>query len=165
VRTALAPQHSALARRRSIVLPRSWTERPRLRPSTEALARRLPMTIFRPQRMLEARIELQERSSLRRSTTMGPYLFFVVATGIWIAFGWTLAIRPVLLDRAWGGVRRLPLLAKPIVWIAFLPWLSALAIWESGWRTPRARLISVVVVAFAFIVFWWSGTPAAGTSS
>jgi hypothetical protein len=96
---------------------------------------------------------------------MGPYLFFIVATGIWIAFGWTLAIRPVLLDRAWGGVGRLPLLAKPIVWIAFLPWLSGLAIWESGWRTPRARLIAVLVVALAFIAFWWSGTPAGRTSS
>jgi hypothetical protein len=75
------------------------------------------------------------------------------------------AIRPVLLDRAWGGVRRLPLLAKPIVWIAFLPWLSGLAIWESGWRTPRARLIAVVIVALAFIAFWWAGTPAGRTSS
>ena len=96
---------------------------------------------------------------------MGPYLFFIVATGIWIAFGWTLAIRPVLLDRAGGGVRRLPLLAKPIVWIAFLPWLSGLAIWESGWRTRRARLIAVLVLALAFIAFWWSGTPAGGTPS
>ena len=96
---------------------------------------------------------------------MGAYLFFIVATGIWFAFGWMLATRPVLLDRAWGGVRRLPLLAKPMVWIAFLPWLSGLAIWESGWRTPRARLIAVMGVALAFIVFWWSGTPARGTSS
>jgi hypothetical protein len=70
---------------------------------------------------------------------MGPYVFFFVATGMWVAFGLALAARPVLLDRARAGVRRLPLVAKPVVWIVFLPWLGGLAIWESGWRTaPRA---------------------------
>jgi hypothetical protein len=43
---------------------------------------------------------------------------------------------------------------KPIVWVAFLPWLSGLAIWESGWRTLRARGIAVVLVAVTFIAFW-----------
>jgi len=95
---------------------------------------------------------------------MGPYVFFVVATAMWVAFGVALAAWPVMLDRAWAGVRRVPLVAKPVVWIALLPWLSGLAIWESGWRTPRARLIGVLVVALGFIVFWWSGTPAGGTS-
>ena len=55
---------------------------------------------------------------------MGPYVSFFVATGTWVAFGPALAARPVLLDRARAGVRRLPLV----------------------------------------IVFWWSGTPAGGTS-
>jgi hypothetical protein len=87
---------------------------------------------------------------------MGAYVFVVVCTGIWIAFGWALVTRPVVLGRAWGGVRRLPLLAKPIVWIALLPWLSGLAVWESNWRSPRARRIAVVVVALAFILFWSS---------
>jgi hypothetical protein len=95
---------------------------------------------------------------------MDGYLFFIFATGIWVAFGWTLATRPVVLDRAWDGVRRLPLRAKPIVWIVLLPWLSGLAIWESGWRSPRARLIAVGVVALAFILYWWTGTPAGGSS-
>jgi hypothetical protein len=95
---------------------------------------------------------------------MGGYAFFVVAIAIWIAFGVTLATKPVVLDRAWGGLRRLPLVAKPFVWIAFLPWLSGLAIWQSGWRTPRARLVALAVVAIAFIGFWWSGTPAGASS-
>src|SRR5215218_9724083 len=73
---------------------------------------------------------------------MGPYVFFVVATAMWVAFGVALAAWPVMLDRAWAGVRRVPLVAKPVVWIALLPWLSGLAIWESGWhaaRTPDRR--------------------------
>jgi hypothetical protein len=43
---------------------------------------------------------------------MGAYLFVVVCTGLWIAFGWALATRPILLDRAWDRVRGLPLLAS-----------------------------------------------------
>jgi membrane protease YdiL (CAAX protease family) len=85
---------------------------------------------------------------------MGAYLFYVVCVAIWLGFGWALLARPVVLDRAWSGVRRLPLMVKPVVWVAFLPWLSGLAIWESGWRTSRVRRIAVVIVALSFIVFW-----------
>lgn len=93
---------------------------------------------------------------------MGAYAFFIVCTSLWLAFGWALASRPAVLDRTWAGVRGLPLLAKPVVWIAFLPWLSGLAIWESSWRTPRARGLLVVLVAVAFIVFWASTTFQSG---
>jgi hypothetical protein len=97
---------------------------------------------------------------------MGAYMFFVVCTGIWIAFAWALANRPAMLDRAWAGVRGLPLIAKPVFWIAFLPWLSGLAIWESGWKTPHARRLVVCLVAVAFIVFWAAVTfPDAGGGS
>lgn len=89
---------------------------------------------------------------------MGAYVFFLVCTGIWLAFGWALLERPVALDRTWGRVRGLPLAAKPVVWVAFLPWLAGLAVWESSWRTPRARRIAVAFVALAFIVFWSSTT-------
>jgi hypothetical protein len=33
---------------------------------------------------------------------MGAYLFFIVCTGIWGAFGWALGARPLVLDRTWG---------------------------------------------------------------
>lgn len=85
---------------------------------------------------------------------MGAYLFLVVCTGLWIAFGWALATRPVVLDRAWARVRGLPSIATPVVWVAFFPWLSGLAVWESDWGTPRARRVAVALVALAFIVFW-----------
>ena len=89
---------------------------------------------------------------------MGGYFFLIVAVGAWLAFGWALATRPVLLDQVWGAVRSLPLAAKPLVWIAFLPWLAGLAAWESDWRTPRARLIIVLVIAAAWIAFWAANT-------
>jgi hypothetical protein len=96
---------------------------------------------------------------------MGAYLFVTVCTAIWIVFGWALARRPIVLDRAWARVRGLPLLAKPVVWVAFFPWLSGPAVWESNWRTPHARRIAVVLVALAFIVAWSSVTFGGGASS
>ena len=96
---------------------------------------------------------------------MGAFLFVIVCTAIWIGFGWALATRPVVLDRAWDRVRGLPLIAKPVVWVAFFPWLSGLAVWESHWGTPRARRIAVALVALAFIVFWSSLTFGGGGSS
>jgi|SRR5215208_2393927 len=97
---------------------------------------------------------------------MGTYLFYVVCVSIWFAFVWALLARPVVLDRAWVGMHRLPLLVKPLVWVAFLPWLGGLAIWESGWRDAHARRIAVVLVAITFIVFWTIVTfPSGGGSS
>jgi hypothetical protein len=93
---------------------------------------------------------------------MGTYIFLIVCTSLWLAFGWALATRPAVLDRTWAGVRALPLLAKPVVWIAFLPWLSGLAIWESNRGTPRTRRLLVLLVAVAFIVFWASTTVSSG---
>jgi hypothetical protein len=96
---------------------------------------------------------------------MGAYLFVIVCTALWIAFGWALATTPMVLDRAWAYVRGLPLIAKPVVWVAFLPWLSGLAVWESRWGTPRARRVAVALVALAFISFWSSVTFWGGGSS
>jgi hypothetical protein len=96
---------------------------------------------------------------------MGAYLFVIVCTGHWIVFGWALATRPAVLDRTWAGVRGLPLIAKPVVWVAFFPWLSGLAVWESNRGTPRARRIAVALVALAFIAFWSSLTFGGGGST
>ena len=96
---------------------------------------------------------------------MGAYLFYVACVSIWLVFGWALLERPAVLDRAWAGMQRLPLLVKPVVWVAFLPWLSGLAIWESGWRDPHARRIAVVLVAIACIAFWTVVTFPSGSGS
>jgi hypothetical protein len=88
----------------------------------------------------------------------GDFAFYVVCLALWAAFAWALVARPVVLDRAWGAVRGAPLLLKPVIWLAFLPWLSGLAIWESQWRTRRFRLAAVALVAAAFIALWTSLT-------
>ena len=95
---------------------------------------------------------------------MGAYLFVLACTGAWIAFGWALATRPILLDRAWDRVG-LPLPARPVVLVAFFPWLSGLAVWESNLGTARARRIAVTLMALAFIVFWSLMTFGGGGSA
>jgi hypothetical protein len=61
--------------------------------------------------------------SRRILPAMGGPFFLIVAVGAWLAFGFVLATRPVLLDQMWGAVRSLSSAAKPLVWIAFLPWI------------------------------------------
>jgi hypothetical protein len=51
------------------------------------------------------------------------------------------------------------------LWVAFFPWLSGLAVWESHWGTARARRIAVGLVALVFIVFWASVTFGGGGSA
>jgi hypothetical protein len=89
---------------------------------------------------------------------MGAYVFFVVCLALWAAFAWAAAARPAVLDQAWGRVRELPLIAQPVVWIALLPWLTGLAVWESHRGTAEGRRMLVVAIAAAFIVFWTAVT-------
>jgi hypothetical protein len=96
---------------------------------------------------------------------MGAYLFFIVCTGIWIAFGWSLTIRPEALDRAWTDVRALRWsqaggVDRSSRGSAVSP--SA----ESRWGSPRVRRVLVGLVAVAFSVFWASVTfPTPGRES
>jgi hypothetical protein len=85
---------------------------------------------------------------------MGNVISFTFCIAIWGIFGWALLERPRMLDDAWAGVRRTPLVLKPFLWIAFLPWLGGLAIWESGRGTATARRLAVAVLAAAFVAFW-----------
>jgi hypothetical protein len=82
---------------------------------------------------------------------MRDYISYAVCVGIWAAFAWALVWRPAVLDRAWRAVRDLPLPVEALAWIAFLPWMSGLAVWESS---RRDRRLGVLGVALAFIVFW-----------
>jgi hypothetical protein len=82
------------------------------------------------------------------------YISYAVCLGMWAAFGCVLVSRPAALARAWRAVRDLPLPVEALAWIVFLPWLSGLAIWESGWRGAQARRLAVLGVAMAFIAFW-----------
>jgi hypothetical protein len=71
---------------------------------------------------------------------------FVVFAVIWVAFGVGIVWRQGTLDRAWQRIQSLPLLARVVVWLLFLPVMIGLWIWESAW--PRlVRLVLVLGLA------------------
>ena len=63
---------------------------------------------------------------------MGGHPFVVVRTGLWALFGWAFAGRPVVLDPTWARIRALPLLAKPVAWLAFIGFWSSLTFGGGG---------------------------------
>jgi hypothetical protein len=78
--------------------------------------------------------------------------FFAVMVTVWGAFLGVLLRAPRTLDRAWLGVRAMPAVVAATIWLLTLPWMAALAIWESRWKGPTARLLAVVVLAVACVI-------------
>jgi len=75
---------------------------------------------------------------------LGATVWFVWMVSMWVAFFVLLAAG--LVDDLWSRVRDLPLLAEALLWVAFLPWMLASAVWTSSW--PDAlRLLLVVCFA------------------
>jgi len=77
--------------------------------------------------------------------------FAALFVGVWLAFGWALLVRPDLLDSAWGFVRSLPFFIRGLVWLAFLPWMIALAFWQGvlwpeSWPRPT-RYLAIAALA------------------
>lgn len=52
---------------------------------------------------------------------------------LWIGFALALVVNQEWLDVLWNWAQALPPLTRTIVWVAFLPVLVGLWIWESSW--------------------------------
>jgi hypothetical protein len=61
---------------------------------------------------------------------------------LWFGFAIALVVDREWLDLLWNSVRALPSVAEIIVWVAFLPIMVGLWIWESSW-TAIARLLAL----------------------
>ncbi len=61
---------------------------------------------------------------------------------LWFGFAIALVVDHEWLDLLWNSVRALPSVAEIIVWVAFLPIMVGLWIWESSW-TAIARLLAL----------------------
>ena len=73
---------------------------------------------------------------------LGATIWFVWMVAMWAAFFALLAAGR--LGDVWAWVRDLPLVVEGVLWIAFLPWLLATAVWESSW--PDTLRIALVVL-------------------
>ena len=72
----------------------------------------------------------------------------VIFLVLWVGFIAALVVNREWLDVLWNWAQALPIVARIIVWVLFLPILVGLWIWESTWSV-LGRL-----VGFAGIVAW-----------
>jgi hypothetical protein len=85
--------------------------------------------------------------SVAVSRVLSTYAIVIFAA-LWVGFAIALVVNREWLDLLWNWVRALPPVAEIIVWVAFLPGMVGLWIWESSW------LALVRLLAFAGIVGW-----------
>jgi hypothetical protein len=67
---------------------------------------------------------------------------------LWVGFVVALIVNQSWLDMLWNWVQILPLWLKIIVWLALLPIMTGLWIWQSSWS------IFVQVLAAAGMIGW-----------
>ena len=72
----------------------------------------------------------------------------VIFVALWVGFVIALLVNREWLDVLWNWAQALPVVARIIVWVLFLPIMVGLWIWESTWPV-LGRL-----VGFAGIVAW-----------
>ncbi|HSL64578.1 MAG TPA: hypothetical protein VK874_07955 [Gaiellaceae bacterium] len=81
------------------------------------------------------------------SRPLSATIWFVWMVAMWGVFLVLLAADR--LDGLWSWIRGLPLLVEGVLWIAFLPWLLATAVWTSSW----SGVVRVLLVC-CFAVGW-----------
>ena len=73
---------------------------------------------------------------------------FVTVCVLWAVFGVALISSNTSIHDVWTRVNDLPLAARGLLWIAFLPWMAAAGAWEASWALS-ARLVVVIGLAWA----------------
>ena len=69
-------------------------------------------------------------------------ILLLVFAALWAAFGVALVRDPARIEGSWRRLRALPLVARAVAWVLFLPVLAGIAIWRTGWP-QAARLVLV----------------------
>ena len=76
------------------------------------------------------------------------WMLFVVVVGIWAAFGYFMIASPATLGGLWEWVRAQHIMVQGLTWLAGLPWMIALAVWQSSW-VVWVRAVLVLGMAWA----------------
>jgi hypothetical protein len=84
--------------------------------------------------------------------------WFLFMVGSWIGFGVAAVWYPEALTDFWEWGRGLPLVAEIALWIATLPWMLALAVFETAWA-DWVQVSLIVALALSWIVFSRPRTP------
>jgi len=83
--------------------------------------------------------------------SMGAYAWFVGMAGSWVAFAILAITAGDALRDLWTRVQELPLVAEIVLWVLTLPWMLALAVWESSWD-EWLRMLLVTFIAAGWTV-------------
>jgi hypothetical protein len=75
---------------------------------------------------------------------------FVAVLVLWLVFGGALLLRREALDGAWHSFQHQPRVVQGLEAVLLLPWVVALAVWESKWALAL-RVVLVVGLAWATI--------------
>jgi hypothetical protein len=78
--------------------------------------------------------------------------WFLLMIGTWAAFGVAAVWYPETLIDLWEWGQRLPLAAEIGLWIGTLPWMLALAVFETAWP-DWARVAFIAALAVTWILF------------
>jgi hypothetical protein len=71
---------------------------------------------------------------------------FAVVVALWGAFLTLIVAAPAALDDIWRWVRDLPLVLELGAWLVALPWLLALAVWQSDWTGWLQGVVITLIV-------------------
>lgn len=81
---------------------------------------------------------------------------FIALTALWIAFGLVLVVSEASLHDLWVRVGDLPMTLRVGIWVLFLPWMCAAAVWETSWPVIwRAVLVLGLAWATVYAFFPW----------
>jgi hypothetical protein len=70
---------------------------------------------------------------------------------LWLGFALALIVNPGWLDQIWSWARALPLVARVIVWLVFLPVMTALWIWQAAWPAILRLLGAAGIVGWTLL--------------
>ena len=80
-------------------------------------------------------------------------ILFGVFAAAWAAFGISILRSQLSLDRAWERVGSLPVPARALAWLVFLPVLAGLWIWRRGWPFVARLALIAGVAGWNLLVF------------
>jgi hypothetical protein len=84
------------------------------------------------------------------SRALSTYAIVIFAM-LWVGFAIALVVNREWLDLLWNWVRALPLVAEIVVWVALLPIMVGLWIWESSWSAFVRLLASAGIVGWTLL--------------
>ena len=70
--------------------------------------------------------------------------------------GYYLATDPARLVEIWEWTRSLNIWVQGVIWVLFLPWMIALAVWVAPWALPVRIVLVVGTLGFAtWMLYPW----------